>query len=365
MFISPCSADGGFEVSFKSNVIVNASGNIMWIPPSIFKSSCKIDVEYFPFDEQICRMEFSSWTYNSRQLKLGFYDDISFVNLNDYTFSGTWTIVACPAYIRETKNTTEEETKEVFTFFLKLRRKPLFYTVNMIVPCVLISFMSICVFYLPADAGEKMTMCISIMLALVVFILLLSKILPPTAVNVPLIAKFLLFAFIMNIMSVLLTVFIVNWNFRTPRTHRMGKWTRLIFLYYLPKLLLMKRPDHDDKFDKTCPEKAASAATHKSSTSQMELLHCGSGGGGGATENRPDIMQHANHSHHHHHNQHHTPQHHQQCPLARASLRHQSSVTSQGGAATPMAPEINKAIEAVRFVAAHLKNEDDYHEVRL
>jgi len=71
--------------------------------------------------------------------------------------------------------------------------KTLFYTVNLIIPCVLISFLSVCVFYLPADAGEKMTMCISILLALVVFLLLVSKILPPTSINVPLIAKYLLF----------------------------------------------------------------------------------------------------------------------------------------------------------------------------
>lgn len=62
--------------------------------------------------------------------------------------------------------------------------------------CVLISFLSVCVFYLPADAGEKMTMCISILLALVVFLLLVSKILPPTSINVPLIAKYLLFTFL-------------------------------------------------------------------------------------------------------------------------------------------------------------------------
>ena len=327
MFISPCSADGGFEVSFKSNVIVNASGNIMWIPPSIFKSSCKIDVEYFPFDEQICRMEFSSWTYNSRQLKLGFYDDISFVNLNDYTFSGTWTIVACPAYIRETKNTTEEETKEVFTFFLKLRRKPLFYTVNMIVPCVLISFMSICVFYLPADAGEKMTMCISTLLAMVVYFVLLITILPPSSKNVPLIAKYLLFTFMINILSLFNTVVVVNWSFRTPRTHRLSKWIRKVFVDILPVVLWMDRPDDDS-------DEAAGATTPRSPVQSNHTT----------VTNQPPPL----------------PQHDVRC-------RHRAAHTlpTTAASAKPLTSDVNKAVEAVRFVATHLKNEDNYSQVRL
>jgi len=72
------------------------------------------------------------------------------------------------------------------------------------------------------EAGlEKMTMCISILLALVVFLLLVSKILPPTSITIPLIAKYLLFTFIMNIVTILITVIIINWNFKTPRTRRL------------------------------------------------------------------------------------------------------------------------------------------------
>ena len=48
-----CSADGKYEVSYKPNVVIYNSGDVLWIPPAIYKSSCSINVEYFPFDEQV------------------------------------------------------------------------------------------------------------------------------------------------------------------------------------------------------------------------------------------------------------------------------------------------------------------------
>lgn len=41
------------------------------------------------------------------------------------------------------------------TFYLIIRRKPLFYVINILVPCVLISFMINLVFYLPADCEPQ------------------------------------------------------------------------------------------------------------------------------------------------------------------------------------------------------------------
>lgn len=87
-----------------------------------------------------------------------------------------------------------------------------------------------------------MTLGISILLSLVVFLLLVSKILPPTSLVLPLIAKYLLFTFVMNCISILATVIIINWNFRGPRTHKMPNWVRTVFLKYLPIVLLIRRP---------------------------------------------------------------------------------------------------------------------------
>jgi hypothetical protein len=55
-----------------------------------------------------------------------------------------------------------------------------------------ISSLAIFVFVLPSESGEKMSLCISVLLALTVFLLLISKLIPPTSLDVPLIGRFLL-----------------------------------------------------------------------------------------------------------------------------------------------------------------------------
>ena len=32
------------------------------IPPGIFQSTCKVDMTWFPFDEQECELKFGTWT---------------------------------------------------------------------------------------------------------------------------------------------------------------------------------------------------------------------------------------------------------------------------------------------------------------
>jgi hypothetical protein len=58
------SADEAFDGTYPTNVVVTNTGKCTYIPPGIFKSTCKIDITWFPFDDQDCNMKFGSWTYN-------------------------------------------------------------------------------------------------------------------------------------------------------------------------------------------------------------------------------------------------------------------------------------------------------------
>jgi nicotinic acetylcholine receptor len=136
-------------------------------------------------------------------------------------------------------------------FNITIRRKTLFYTVNLILPCVAICSVTLLVFYIPASSGEKITMGITILNSLNIFLLLVAEINPPTSLATPLIGKYLLFTMVLVTCSIIVTVFVLNIHFRTPSTHVMSPWIRELFLNVLPRLLLMKRPQtRRDKYPK-------------------------------------------------------------------------------------------------------------------
>ena len=58
------SASEAFDGTYPTNVVVTHEGQCTYIPPGIFMSTCKIDITWFPFDDQNCEMKFGSWTYN-------------------------------------------------------------------------------------------------------------------------------------------------------------------------------------------------------------------------------------------------------------------------------------------------------------
>lgn len=240
-------ADGQYEVTLMTKATLNYTGGVVWEPPAIYKSSCTIEVEFFPFDIQLCSMRFASWTYDGNQVDLihecsthsNKHEVIpNGIDLRGFYESGEWDVLEVTAE----KNINYTDAPDI-TFNVTIRRKTLFHTVNLIIPSVAISCLTILVFYLPSDSCEKIALCISILLSLNFFFLLLAEIIPPTSIVVPLIGKYLLFTMILITLSIIVTVITLNVHFRSPSTHTMAPWVRRVFLNILPKMLLMRRPN--------------------------------------------------------------------------------------------------------------------------
>uniref|UniRef100_A0A8C0H659 Cholinergic receptor nicotinic delta subunit n=1 Tax=Chelonoidis abingdonii TaxID=106734 RepID=A0A8C0H659_CHEAB len=206
--------DGFFQIAYYCNVLVSDSGFVYWLPPAIFHSACPINVNFFPFDWQNCK-------------------------------NGEWEIIHKPARKNIDRSVSPESSKyQDITFYLIIKRKPLFYIINIVLPCILIVFPEGCVTLssVCSPGGEKMTMAISVLLAQSVFLLLISQRLPATSLAIPLIGKYLLFIMLLVTAVVGTNVIVLNIHFRTPSTHVMSSWIKELFLETLPRLLHMSRP---------------------------------------------------------------------------------------------------------------------------
>jgi nicotinic acetylcholine receptor, invertebrate len=191
-------------------------------------------------------MIFGSWVHNSDDLVLDYFQNMSNVVLNDYVPSGTWDLIDVPASLVHYNDTITNKTKLQMVYKIKMRRKSLFYMVNIIIPTILLSTLSVCVFFLPTDDGEKITLSLGAMFALVVFFLLIAKIMPPTSNSVPLISKYLLFTFIINILSVLNTCIIINFYYKKIDMELwLHPWLKFFILQVLPFVLFLKKKQHN------------------------------------------------------------------------------------------------------------------------
>ncbi|KXJ12428.1 Neuronal acetylcholine receptor subunit alpha-10 [Exaiptasia diaphana] len=54
----------------RTQALIRYDGFVQMNIPSILKSTCKVHLENYPFDEQDCKIKFGSWTYDSSQLGL-------------------------------------------------------------------------------------------------------------------------------------------------------------------------------------------------------------------------------------------------------------------------------------------------------
>jgi len=47
--------------------VISNTGEVMWIPPAILKSTCAIDIKHFPFDVQVTTNKHYAYTVSAKK----------------------------------------------------------------------------------------------------------------------------------------------------------------------------------------------------------------------------------------------------------------------------------------------------------
>ncbi|XP_030604960.1 CHRNA7-FAM7A fusion protein-like [Archocentrus centrarchus] len=232
------SAHDKFDATFKTNVKVNSSGFCEYLPPGIFISTCNVDVRWFPFDIQRCELKFGSWTFDGWLLDIQMKE----ADVSGYMPNGEWDLLEVPGDRNEVFYDCCAEPYPDVTFVVTLRRRTLFYALNLLIPCVLLSSMTLLVFLLPANSGEKISLGITVLLSLTVFMLMVAEIMPATSDSVPLIGQYFASTMVIVGMSVVATVIVLQFHHHNPDSGHMPRWVNLVLLQWVPWFLRMKRP---------------------------------------------------------------------------------------------------------------------------
>jgi len=200
-------ADERLEYKREALLVIYSSGDVLWIPRSIFSSTCHIDLKRFPFDRQNCSISFGSWAYDSSLIDLDFADSEK-IDLNDYETSKEWNIQN--DYLFGTKSYRIQDAKNytVLTYYIIVKRNPGFYVYLLIFPCVLLAILTMVVFWLPPETPSKIILGMNIFTAFFLLLLLLADLVPTSTNEVPyigmklnhslILSKTYLFEFIFN-----------------------------------------------------------------------------------------------------------------------------------------------------------------------
>ncbi|KAH3787844.1 neuronal acetylcholine receptor subunit beta-4-like [Dreissena polymorpha] len=176
------------------NVKVNKEGKVTWRPYHVFNSACTIDVTYFPFDKTTCDLKFIVWSNPKSLLKAHIKTGII---MDGFSPNSEWEVVSTTAVNVET------DTSTGVTFSIFMKRKPLFYLVNILIPVIMLAALNPFVFALPASSGEKTGFAVTAFLAFAVFLTVISAELPTTSDDI---STFSAYLFITTFLSALISM---------------------------------------------------------------------------------------------------------------------------------------------------------------
>ncbi|XP_061174315.1 acetylcholine receptor subunit beta-type unc-29-like [Saccostrea echinata] len=191
---------------------ISYSGAVSWVPGGLIQTLCNVNMYKFPFDVQTCSFTLVLWGYSQFEAKLTPFNNFTFVDTTYYTPNAQWTLektVMKPSALGGYDNLIEIQ--------LILKRKSLYFVINMLAPILLLSLLNPLVFALPVESGERVSYAITIFLSFAVFMTLLSDSMPKSSEPMSLMSYFLIVTMSMSTLICVLAVVTMRLHFKNPK----------------------------------------------------------------------------------------------------------------------------------------------------
>jgi hypothetical protein len=149
------------------------------------------------------------------------YENINVTNLTHLAYNTEWLIYNTCA-INKTITTSENLNWWVNKFVLHIKRESIYHIYTLLMPCAVLSMLSVLLFFIPPDSDEKITLGVTILLAFFVNSLLVSNYTPEALSELPVIGVYYTFNIFHVASSLTVTVLILRFNFRGQKLNKVS-----------------------------------------------------------------------------------------------------------------------------------------------
>ena len=95
-------------------------------------------------------------------------------------------------------------------YTLKIKRKPLYYIMLLIIPCVLCTMLVLISFSIPPENGERISFCATIMISISVYLLIMADLLPEKSDTLPILGIYYTITMVEIAAALMATIFVLR-----------------------------------------------------------------------------------------------------------------------------------------------------------
>ncbi|KAI0222209.1 hypothetical protein LSAT2_026536 [Lamellibrachia satsuma] len=221
------------EVLTDTIVTVKHKGVVIWSSPALFKSSCRLEVQNYPFDVQQCMLKFGSWSHQGSELELVTEQYQASRLLYDNNPNVEWNLLGVPCKKYPKRFPCCKDTFDYIVYFVTMQRRPLYYLYHLAFPIAQLMAMGAFVFLMPPESGAKVSLSINIVLAMVVFIHVLMDSIPPTSEIISLFAKYICGVTMLLSLTTYVSVIVMHVHFKGTHGRRPPVWLKKLLFYHV------------------------------------------------------------------------------------------------------------------------------------